>query len=136
METNGGGTLIYIRNPLLYNTRNDLKIYKSFELEPTFNEICNPEKVNIIVGCIYKHPNMNINEFNDDYLIALLDKLSEENKTIFFLGDFNFNMLNYDIHPPTSDFVDLPAAISDHLPRFLVASSIFIYSSYPKSNNY
>ena len=58
-----------------YKTRNDIKTYKFFELiESTFIEICNPKKTNIIVGCIYKHPNMNINEFNDDYLNELLDK--------------------------------------------------------------
>ena len=58
-----------------YKTRNDIKIYKFFELiESTFTEICNPKKTNIIIGCIYKHPNMNINEFNDDYLNELLDK--------------------------------------------------------------
>ena len=32
---------------------------------------------------------MNINEFSDDYLNELLDKISKENKTIFLLGDFN-----------------------------------------------
>ena len=36
---------------------------------------------------------------NSDYLNELLDKLSKENKTIFFLGDFNVNLLNYDTHP-------------------------------------
>ena len=49
---------------------------------------------------------MNINEFNDEYLNELLDKLSKENKTIFLLGDFNINLLNYDIHPPTNEFLD------------------------------
>ena len=38
-EANAGGTLIYIRNHLSYKTRNDLKIYKSFELESTFFRI-------------------------------------------------------------------------------------------------
>ena len=120
---------------------------------------------------------MNINEFNDDYLNELLDKLSKENKTIFLLCDFNINLLNYDIHPPINEFLDsllshyflphilqpsritnnsktlidnifsnmavpniisgnLTASISDHLPRFLVASNIFFNASYPKSNNY
>ena len=74
-----------------YKTWNDLKIYKSFELESTFIEICNPKKTNVIIGCIYKHPNVNINEFDDDYLNELLDKLSKENKTIFLFGDFNIN---------------------------------------------
>ena len=61
---------------------------------------------------------MNINEFNDDYLNELLDKLSKDNKTIFLLGDFNINLLNYDIHPPTNEFSD---SLSSHyfLPHIL-----------------
>ena len=38
-EAKAGGTLIYIRNHLFYKMRNDLKIYKSFELESTFIEV-------------------------------------------------------------------------------------------------
>ena len=49
---------------------------------------------------------MNINEFKDDYLNELLDKLIKENKNMFLLGDFNINLLNYDIHPPTNEFLD------------------------------
>ena len=122
-EANAGGTLIYIRNHLSYKTRNDLKIYKSFELESTFIEICNTKKTNIIIGCTYKCPSMNINEFNDDYLNELLDKLSKENKTIFPLGDFNINLLNYDIHPPTNEFLD---SLSSHyfLPHILQPSRV------------
>ena len=108
MKANAGGTSIYIRNHLSYKNRNNLKIYKSFELESTFIEICNPKKTNIITGCTYKHPNMNINEFNDDFLNELLDKLSKENKTIFFLSDFSVNLLNYDIH---NEFLD---SLSSH----------------------
>ena len=61
-------------------------------VECTFIEICNPEKTTII-GCIYKHPNINVNELNDDYLNELLDKLSKENKIILLLGDLNINLL-------------------------------------------
>ena len=49
---------------------------------------------------------MNINEFNDDYLNELLGKSSKENKTIFLLSDVNINLLNYDNHPPTNEFLD------------------------------
>ena len=49
---------------------------------------------------------MNINEFNGDYLNELLDKLPKENKTIFLLSDFNINLLNCDIHPPSNEFLD------------------------------
>ena len=41
--------------------------------------------MSIIIGCIYKHADMNINKFKDDYLNALFDRLPEENKTIFVL---------------------------------------------------
>ena len=54
MEANAGGNLIYIRNHLSYKMRNDQKIYKLFELESTFIEICTTKKTNIIIGCIYK----------------------------------------------------------------------------------
>ena len=66
---------------------------------------------------------MNINEFNDDYLNELLDKLSKENKTIFLLRDFNINLLNYDIHPPTNEFLD---SLSSHnfLPHILQSSRV------------
>ena len=37
---------------------------------------------------------MNTNEFNDDYLNELLEKLSKENKTIFRFGGFNINLFN------------------------------------------
>ena len=83
-----GGTLIYIRNQLSYKTRNNLKIYISFELESTFIEICNPKKTNIIIGCIYKHPYMNIKEFNDNYLTELMSFLTNyltKIKLYFFL---------------------------------------------------
>ena len=58
--------------------------YTSFELESEFIEIYNPNNANITIGCIYKHPNMNmnINEFNYDYLNELLDELSKEKKYI------------------------------------------------------
>ena len=66
---------------------------------------------------------MNINEFNNDYLNELLDKLSKEHKTIFLLGDFNINLLNYDIHPPTNEFLD---SFSSHyfLPHILQPSRV------------
>ena len=60
----------------LYKTRNDLNIFKSAELESTFIEIINHEKMNILVGCIYRHPVIDLNEFNDYYLNELLHKLS------------------------------------------------------------
>ena len=67
-ETCAGGTLLYITNRLSYKCRNDLNIYKKNELESTFIEIVNPKKSNIIVGVIYRHPSMDLTDFNCNYL--------------------------------------------------------------------
>ena len=42
----------------------------------------------------------------------LFDKISKEQKQIFFLGDFNINLLNYNDHQPTNEFLDSLASNS------------------------
>ena len=43
-----------------------------------FVEIIIPKRTNIIVGCIYRHPNNNIDDFNTYYLRPLPLKVSKE----------------------------------------------------------
>ena len=105
-ESSAGGTVLYIKNIHSFIPRPDLQIYKSTHLESNFVEIINPKKPNIIVGCIYRHPCMDLNEFNDSFLNTLLDKISKENKSIFLLGDFNIDLLKYDHYNATNEFLD------------------------------
>ena len=86
----------------------DLDIYKSNKLESTFIEILNPKKCNIIIGCIYKNPSMDLNDFNTNYLNNILDK----HKSVFLLGNSNVNLLNYNDHNPTNEFLDSLASNS------------------------
>ena len=60
----------------------------------------------MIVGYIYRYPHMDLNEFNDYYVNNLLDKLSKEKDTVFLSGDFDIDLLNYDQHLPTNEFLD------------------------------
>ena len=46
------------------------------QLESTFKEVVNENRKNTLVGCIYKHLNMPINEFIYDFLEPLLTKIS------------------------------------------------------------
>ena len=92
-ESNIGGTLLYICNHLSYKPRTDLNLNIANQLESTFMEIINSRKSSSIVGCLYKHPNMDVSDFNKNYLNTLLDKLSDENKKVFLLGDFNITMV-------------------------------------------
>ena len=54
---------------------------------------------------------MDVLEFNN-HLNQMLEKVSKEQKQIFLLGDFNINLLNYNVHQPTNDFLDSLASNS------------------------
>ena len=68
-------------------------------------ERINSRKRNII-GCLFRHPNMGVSDFNKNFLNILLDKLSKENNQDFHLGQFNFSILNYTDHQPVKKFLD------------------------------
>ena len=103
--------MLYISNHLSYKSRTDLHLCKKNQLEFTFIEIINSKKSNTIIGCVYKHLNMDVLDFNS-LINQLLDKISKEQKQIFLLGDFNINLLNYNEHQPTNEFPDSLASHS------------------------
>ena len=55
---------------------------------------------------------MDVSDFNKNYVSTLPDKLSKENKQVFLLGDFDINLLNYNDHQPTNEFLDSLASNS------------------------
>ena len=44
---------------------------------------------------------MDLADFTSNYLNKLLENMSKEQKSVFLLGDFNANLLNYNEHNPT-----------------------------------
>ena len=126
-ETSASGTLLYIANDRSYKCCNDLNIYKKNELESTFIEIVNPKKSNIAAGVIYRHPSMDLTDFNCNYLNKLLENISKEQKSIFLLGDFSVNLLNYE-HNQTNEFLDSLASNS-FIPLILQPTRITSHST-------
>ena len=61
---------------------------------------------NVIVGEGYRPPGHDLNGFNQ-IIQELLEKVQKENKTCYVMGDFNINLLNYEKHKQTTDFVDI-----------------------------
>ena len=53
-----------------------------------------------------RHPNIDIDEFNDRYLNPSLEMSSKASKSIFMFGDFNRDLLKHDYHAPTNEFPD------------------------------
>ena len=105
-ESGKGGTLLYIDKNIKYKLRNDLNIYEKEMAESTFIENLNKKQKNMIIGCVYKHPKHEFNDFTNNYITPLLDKLSNENKDIMFMGDFNINLINYNDDKNTGNFLD------------------------------
>ena len=106
-ESSAGGALLSINKKYSYQPRNDLNIYKSDHLESIFVETILPKRSNIITGCIYRHPSMDICIFNGNYLNPLLEKLLKENdKKVFLVGDFNIDLLKFDISEHINKFIN------------------------------
>ena len=81
-------------------------MYKINNLESTCIEITNTNKSNIIVGYIYRNAKMDLFKFIHYYLNPLLDKLAKEQKTVFLFAEFNVELLKYEQHKATNEFLD------------------------------
>ena len=105
-KANKGGALLYISNELKYKVRNNLQIHKDKKLESIFIEVISKSQKNVVVGCVYKHPNLAVTEFNEGYLQPLLDKLSLKNKDVILMGDFNVDLLHHETHNQSRHILD------------------------------
>ena len=85
---------------------------------------------------------MDLNNFKTNYLNNPLHKVYKEQKSVFLLGDFNVNLLNYNNHDPTYEFLDFPA-FNYFLPLFLQSTRLtaqsktlidYIFSNISRSN--
>ena len=105
-KSDKGGALLYISKELNYKSTNDIKLYKDKNLESVFIQFSSKSDKNTIIGCKYKHPNLAVQEFMDTFLQPLLDKRFYENKNVILLGDLNIDLLHYELHIQTREFLD------------------------------
>ena len=97
-------------------------MYKSKELESIFTEIINKKSKNTIVGCIYMHPKLGFDEFDNQLLSLMLEKVSFENKDVYLIGDFHINPLNYESNQETAIFLN--NMHSDSLVPYITLSTL------------
>ena len=71
---------------------------------------------------------MDLTDFNSNYLNKLLENISKEQKYVFLLGDFNVNLLNYNEHNQTNEFLDSLASNS-FIPLILQSTRITSHSN-------
>jgi hypothetical protein len=70
-----------------------------------FIQITNTKIKNIIVGVIYKPPDMDVKRFNEN-LEKTLKIITRERRPCYLMGDLNINLLKQHVHSPTKHFLD------------------------------
>lgn len=142
-EADKGGTLIYISETINAKRRLDLEslLYKPEKLESTFIEIINPNHKNLLIGCIYRHPSMDLAEFNSEFLKPFLHKFEKEKKRKYILGDFNVDLLKIDNNENSASYFDtltshlfIPHII--HPTRITSTTKTIIDNIFSNSTNY
>ena len=59
---------------------------------------------NVVIGTVYRPPNTDIYTFNN-YITEILNRLKNENKFVYIMGDYNINLLNTDTIYPRQNFL-------------------------------
>ena len=88
-DSRGGGVGAYINTSLKY-TRLE---YRVIHAESLWLHIDITDNVKVTVGIIYRKPNTNVKEFQDDLLSVLQEMRVDKHKCVL-LGDFNVNSLS------------------------------------------
>ena len=116
VHTRGGGVSLYVHSSLQYKLRNDLKIGSDSEtINSIFVEIDKNTagtRQNLIIGCIYRPPWVNLSEYNS-CMTNTLALLQSEHKYIFLLGDYNVDISpTTEIHLTTEELKNI--LVSEH----------------------
>jgi len=102
----GGGVAIYISNKLSFKTRADLKTDLTDECEYIAVEVSHSKNNSIILISMYRPPNTDLAKFNLKFN-RLLEIISlETRKNIIVAGDFNIDLLKYEQHQNTEQFLN------------------------------
>lgn len=101
----GGGVGIFVNVDLVYNLPNDL-CRNSTYIECLFIELAQNAKSSILIGCIYRPPNSDLTLYNSEIVSLLKTIDSEKHSFVLLAGDYNLDLLQYESHGPTGEFLN------------------------------
>lgn len=109
-----GGVGFLINDCLKFKELPELSVFIEKVIETVFIEVELQNKTKIIVGSIYRPPSVHgnltatqqLDQFSES-LESIINKVSATNKKSFFLGDFNLDLIKFNEHRPTNDFIDI-----------------------------
>lgn len=103
----GGGVSIFVQQHFQFSRRDDLVLsYDECNVESVLIEIVTAKNKNIIIGNIYKPPDTDTVKFNNS-INNVLTRINKEDKICYILGDFNINLLKYETHSFTKEFLNI-----------------------------
>ena len=105
----GGGVSILIRDGISHKRWRDLDVFEEGQTESVFVEIRSKNGKDIILGSMYKPPNVDITQFstNLSHIVNHTRRTQGKHPPELILGmDHNMNLLNSASHPPTHKFME------------------------------
>ena len=101
---------LFVSENITFNVRDDLSVFIPHIFESLFIEIGTSENNHDknIIGLIYRpntQPKADIDIFSST-LQDIMDIINNEKKSCLLMGDFNIDLLKYNLHNKTNDFVD------------------------------
>ena len=100
-----GGVGLYIKKEITnFSVREDLTISND-QFETLWIEIERPKEKNILCAVMYRHPKSELRLFIE-YLSRTLESIQDENKYSILLGDFNIDLLKWESHSLTDEYIN------------------------------
>ena len=86
----------------IYTCHLDLSAQKQNDYESLWIEIQNNIGRNIMCGVFYRHPHGNVDTLLN-HINMIVESIHRENKYCVLLGDFNLDLLKFEVHPDTDN---------------------------------
>ena len=97
-----GGVLIYVNNKYSFTKLSKFSFSENKYMEALALEIqIESKKINVV--CIYRPPSSNLKQFTDKFT-KYIESLGK--RELYICGDFNIDILKYNTHVDTKQFVD------------------------------
>jgi len=97
-----GGVDLYVKESFISKSCENLN-FGCNEFETVWIEVENTNNKNFLYCCAYRDPNSDVDVFTS-HLRSILPRLTDGQ--VFLMGDFNIDLLHYDEHAPTNDFIN------------------------------
>ena len=109
IDKRGGGVALFVMSSLKCKVIGDMTTVIDNLMECVTIEIIVERSKNILISCIYRTPGTCIDQFNKK-IYELYER--HHDKVILVCGDFNIDLMKFNDHTKTTDFVNLMFSLS------------------------